>query len=75
VGHAFSAESMLAEQNEDVERAMWIALRSLDDNIELLRRLAEKSQTHLQNGAARRYLEAADEKQHAADLLRDLLMH
>ena len=75
VGHAFSAESMLAEQNEDVERAMWIALRSLDDNIGLLRRLAEKSRTHLQNGAARRYLEAADEKQHAADLLRDVLMH
>lgn len=75
VGHAFSPTSMLAEQNEDLERAMWIALRSMDDSVKLLRRLADHSHAAHHDIAARRYQEAADEKQGAADLIRKVLLN
>ena len=43
VGHAFSIESMQAEQADALERAMWVAIRTLDERADLLRRLAEQT--------------------------------
>jgi two-component system chemotaxis response regulator CheB len=42
VGHRFSARSLLAGHAEDVERAMWTAVRSLEDRATLLRRMAQR---------------------------------
>lgn len=41
VGHAYTAESMLTAQNDSVERALWAALRALEERAALVRRLAE----------------------------------
>ena len=43
VGHAYSADSMVAAQDESVERALWAALRSLEENADLARRMAESA--------------------------------
>jgi two-component system chemotaxis response regulator CheB len=40
VGHRFAARSLLAAHAEGVERAMWTAMRSLEDRATLLRRMA-----------------------------------
>ena len=42
VGHSFSAESLLAEQQDDVERALWSAVRLLEERAALNERLAER---------------------------------
>lgn len=42
-GHAFTAESLEAEQSLAVERSMWIAMRSLREQAETLRRLSARS--------------------------------
>ena len=51
VGHAFSIESMFAEQGESIESALWAALKTLQENADLSRRMArqahERKQTHL----------------------------
>ncbi len=46
-GHAFSTDSVLAEQSERLEQALWVALKTLDENASLLRRMAKQAQ---QNG-------------------------
>jgi two-component system chemotaxis response regulator CheB len=47
VGHAFSTESLLAEQSETVETALYAALRALEEKAAILRRLAERYQNQL----------------------------
>lgn len=41
VGHALSAASLLDGQGREVERALWIALRTLEDRARLLRKMNE----------------------------------
>ena len=39
-GHAFSPESLVSEQHEHVERALWAALRALEEKASMLRRMS-----------------------------------
>ena len=43
VGHAFSPESLLIGQDQDLERALWSAVRSFEEQASLLRRLAKRN--------------------------------
>ena len=43
VGHAWSADHLLAARRYEVEGALWVALRSLHEKAKLSRRLAEDS--------------------------------
>ena len=40
-GHAFSQESLVAEQDEDVENALYAAVRAIDENLAVSRRIAK----------------------------------
>ncbi len=40
VGHTFSLESVLAEQTEETERALWASVRALEESAMLARRMA-----------------------------------
>jgi two-component system chemotaxis response regulator CheB len=43
VGHAYSPEKLLDEQNVKLEAALWVALRALRENNDLLERLAKRA--------------------------------
>jgi two-component system chemotaxis response regulator CheB len=43
IGHAYSQEAMIAAQGESVERALWAALRALEERIALLDKLARSA--------------------------------
>jgi len=75
VGHAWSPESLLTQQSEALEAALWIALRSLEERAALARRLAEPARRRGYSITATRFEEQAAEAQQAARLLRDLLLH
>ena len=68
VGHAYSPASLVAEQSDRLERAMWTALRCLEENAALARRMA----THAKNG--RNFLSARRFEKRASDLERELLV-
>ena len=73
VGHAYSAETLSSEQADGAERALWAAVRALEENAVLARRLAQRARDLNQNISADRFERRAEEAQHNADLLRDLM--
>jgi two-component system chemotaxis response regulator CheB len=75
VGHAWSPESLLTQQSEALEAALWIALRSLEERAALARRLAEPARRRGHRITASRFEEQATEAQQAARLVRDLLLN
>jgi two-component system chemotaxis response regulator CheB len=73
VGHLYSPDSLMADQTEAVERALWAAIRSMEEQAEFARRLAESSREKKRGRLARRFAEKADASREYADTLRDLL--
>ena len=73
VGHAFSAESLVASQSEAVEFSLWAALRALDEKAELARRLASRARTRNQEKLAKRLEEDAAAMREQVGLLRDMV--
>jgi two-component system chemotaxis response regulator CheB len=73
VGHEWSPEGLLAQQNDSIEAALWIALRSLEERGSLSRRIAESAEDRNHQISASRFHDQADEAEHGAALLRALL--
>lgn len=66
VGHAWTAEALLEARDAEVENALWIALRSLQEKARMSRRLAENVG---QGKLSARYSRLADEAEHAVAVL------
>jgi two-component system chemotaxis response regulator CheB len=73
VGHVFSPESLEAEKESDIERALFMALQSVEDGVSLARRLAMRAAERGFAVAERRYREQAGAREEAAAHLRRLL--
>ena len=75
-GHAFSAQALLADQQARVERALWAAVRSLEERGNMLLTLARGSRANARNnGAPSLELEANQLQTHAQTLRAILLAH
>lgn len=69
VGHAFSIDSMMAEQSDAIEEAMWTALKVLEEQASISRKMADQSR---QNGhllMAQRFEERQKQAEKRVDLL------
>lgn len=73
VGHRWSPESLFEGHSAAVERAMWLAIRSLDERGRLAARLADGAQTRGHELSARQFAEAAQEARHAANVIREAI--
>ena len=73
VGHIYSPESLMADQNLATERALWAAIRSLEEQAEFSERLAKSSRLKKRNRLASRFGEKAKASRDDAALLRGLL--
>jgi len=71
VGHAFSLESLVREQSEELERALWAAVRALEESSALSRRLSVIEQDDLR----RSFAEKAATHMQQAEYLRRMLLH
>lgn len=74
VGHAFGGQTLLDQQSQAVEAALWTALRTLEDHAALRRRLAENARTHNLGTSAANFTESAEDVGRQAEVLRKLLL-
>jgi two-component system chemotaxis response regulator CheB len=71
-GHAYSPETLGAKQADTLETALWAALRSLEEQAALSRRM-EKRFGDVGGRSGKRYGDRALETEKHADLLREML--
>jgi two-component system chemotaxis response regulator CheB len=74
VGHAWSAESLLAENDAALEGALWMALRSLEEKAALASSMAEQAVLQERSYSSRRFRDHADEAWSAAEMIRRMLL-
>lgn len=73
VGHAWTADALLEAQGSAWERALWAALRTLEEKIELSRRMAASASQRDHARLAERYQHECGEAEAAAEVLRNYL--
>ena len=74
IGHAFTAESLLAGQSEALEYALWAAVRTMEDRVRILMTLASGRQEHGQSKIADMYETRAKELKSHAQQIRQMLL-
>ncbi|MGC4120348.1 MAG: chemotaxis protein CheB [Myxococcales bacterium] len=71
VGHAFSLESLVREQSDEAESALWAAVRALEESAALSVRLSGRETGEL----GHRFADKAQTHRRQADLIRQILLH
>jgi two-component system chemotaxis response regulator CheB len=74
LGHTFTAESLLAGQSEAIEYALWAAVRTMEDRVNILMTLAHGRREHSQSKIAATYKKQADELKRHAQQIRKMLL-
>jgi two-component system chemotaxis response regulator CheB len=73
IGHAYSPEGLDAAKKERVEQALQVALRSLDEMVDLSERMAVRAEQHGLSGAAGRFRDRSRDAAAEAAAIRTLL--
>ncbi len=75
-GHAYGQETLLAKQSDVIEGALWAAVRALQENAALARRMERRMRQSGKVGVMieERYQRRAQEAERHAEVLRKLLM-
>jgi two-component system, chemotaxis family, protein-glutamate methylesterase/glutaminase len=73
VGHAFSSETMQAEQTDALENALWTALKVLEENATLLRRIKMRAKKDGLQRMVENYEERLKVSEQRAEILRRVL--
>lgn len=73
VGHAFTAEVLQAEKTEALEEALWMALRTLEEKVELQGRMAQRAAQQGLELTALRWQKTIPEIERQITTLRQLL--
>ena len=74
VGHAFTAQSLLAEQTGALETALWTALTALEETAALSSKLHRRALEHGHDVSALRFAERARAAQEHARVIRQTLL-
>jgi two-component system chemotaxis response regulator CheB len=74
VGHAYTAENMVAQQALSIESALWAAIRALEEKAELSRRLARRSRQRGWTRSAARFEVSERNAEQGADVIRQLVL-
>ncbi|MBB5911776.1 two-component system chemotaxis response regulator CheB [Nocardia transvalensis] len=73
VGHAWTVRALLAEQDLEIQRSLWTALRALEEKKRLSERMSADATRRGQERVAQQYADLSAEHGRAAEVLRRLL--
>lgn len=74
VGHSFTGEVFSAEQSQNVESALWSAIRIMEEKVTFSRQLAERKRKQNMNDSADAYEAEADALDREVAIVRDLIV-
>ncbi|WP_088893343.1 chemotaxis protein CheB [Leptolyngbya ohadii] len=75
VGHAYSIDSLVEEQSQDVEKSLWTAVRALEEKAALARRMAVHAKEQHRTKSAQQFEERASETEQHAAVIRQLIIN
>jgi len=75
IGHAYSVQSLLAQQSNSLEDALWSALRALEEKSSLARRVAGRMRGQNHGLSAKRLEENANSAEESAAVIRQVLLN
>jgi len=73
-GHAYSAETLMSEFSEQTEAMLWNAVRSIDEMVILMRRMADHLESHSHHDAAVTLRKKADEATERSERVRNVVL-
>ena len=73
VGHAFTGETLIAQQSNSLEDALWAAVRGFEENARLAEKMADRSRTQGHLEVESRFVRRAEQARVYADELRRAL--
>jgi two-component system chemotaxis response regulator CheB len=73
VGHRYSPDTLIDAQADDVEGALWAAIRALADRAALLQRMAQQAEKRGQPRSARRFRRQAQAASEQTEIVRQAL--
>jgi len=73
-GHAFSPETLISAETEQIEKALWEALRTLEERVALRRRLVRQAEERRLTSLAKHFKERLKETESLAETLREALL-
>lgn len=73
IGHSFSPESLTTAHTDALERALWIAVRALNERVAIHEALAQRQQELEKTHLAERLAETASSASHDVQLIREIL--
>ncbi|HEX2224587.1 MAG TPA: chemotaxis protein CheB [Thermoanaerobaculia bacterium] len=73
-GHAFSPESLIANQSDSLEVSLWAAVRALQENASLARRMERWMEQRGSEHGRHRYQKRASDAERHADILKEILL-
>jgi two-component system, chemotaxis family, protein-glutamate methylesterase/glutaminase len=74
-GHAYSADSLIAEMAEKTEESLWSAVRSIQENAMLMRHLAEHHGRHAMSADAEALSQKAVDMERNVDVIKQVAMN
>jgi len=74
VGHAYSEETMVKAQGESSERALWAALRALEERVALMSRIAARARMRGHDATAAMFEERSKRIEEDVRAVHDLIM-
>ena len=73
VGHAYTPENLEAHQAEELEAALWEALKSLEENLALSKKLLQRAKDSNRKTSSKYYADKVNTSQRRIELLRSVL--
>jgi len=73
VGHAYAPEEFAAAQSEELERSLWVALRTLEQRVELDQQMVARAKKFKQSFAAKHFMAKLREHVEDSKLIRRVL--